>query len=81
MSGIDWVELDNWGQIVGTFHGTHEDLCDHYAGKAHPDGRISTDWDTTVYLRSRVSRERSTVVTMTSPWGRYRYIPKPAWMD
>jgi hypothetical protein len=81
VSGIDWVEIDGWGQVVGAFHGTHEELCSHYSTKSHPDGKISTDWDTTIYLRHPVSRVRSTVVTMTAPWGRYRYIPKPTWME
>lgn len=75
------MEIDGWGQVVGKYHATHEELITSVSARAHPDGKIVTDWDSTIYLRHRVSRERSTVVTMTTPWGRYRFIPKPTWME
>jgi hypothetical protein len=76
----DWVELDGWGQVVGSFHGTHEELCTRISKTTHPDGNIVTDWDTTIYLREPVRRVRCTVVTLHAPWGRYRFIPRPTWM-
>jgi hypothetical protein len=76
----DWLELDGWGQIVARFHGTHDELVARISATTHPDGKVVTVEETNIYLRESVRRIRCTVVTMTAPWGRYRFIPKPTWI-
>jgi hypothetical protein len=79
MEPITWAQLDPYGQVIGTpFTGDVDALVkfarqdvadlakfardDYFRYYDHPTGR-------SIYC---------TMITMTLPWGRYRYIPVDA---
>jgi hypothetical protein len=77
---VDWVELDGWQRETGrTFSGSVAQLADHLRGLVE-NGRVATDVQDITLIRvgdHLAERVRTTVTTFTTPWGKYRWIPRP----
>lgn len=79
---LEWVELDQWGRHSGkSFTGTLDELHTHLTASG-PHCKVTWEGRAQVLL-SRVDthvvvRVPTTLVTLTTPWGKNRWIPRPA---
>jgi hypothetical protein len=76
MESITWAQLDPYGQVIGTpFTGDVEGL-EKFARQEVSDLAKFSREDYFRYYDHPTGRSvYCTVITMTLPWGRYRYIP------
>jgi hypothetical protein len=74
---LEWVQLDGFGRVTDQpFHGTAGELRAHLL-KGLPDGVVQGPRLTDVYIRSLVATVNCPLVTLTTPWGSTRWIPRP----
>ncbi|HEY6798917.1 MAG TPA: hypothetical protein VI248_29910 [Kineosporiaceae bacterium] len=74
---IEWVQLDGFGMITGKpFRGTAAELRAHLLAD-QPDGAVQGPVLTPVYIRSLVAKVPCPLITLTTPWGTTRWIPRP----
>jgi hypothetical protein len=77
---VEWIELDVWARATGnTLAGDATDVTRHLLSLCGPDGRVGHEVKAmVVQLDSHLHEQITTsVVTLTTPWGRYRWIPRP----
>jgi hypothetical protein len=75
---FEWVQLDGFGMATGTpFHGTAAQLRAHLLTN-QPDGTVHGPDLTDVYIRSLVAKVPCPLITLTTPWGTTRWIPRPS---
>jgi hypothetical protein len=74
---IEWVRLDVWGSPTGeTYRGSVEALMVHLRHGLEDVAGYPEVHDSEIYVHP-LGRVVCTVVTVTTPWGSYRWIPKP----
>ncbi len=76
---VEWIELDVWARATGnTLLGDLDEMTRHLANLS-PDGKVDHEVrELVVRLDSHLLEKITTsVVTLTTPWGRYRWIPRP----
>ena len=76
-----WIELDVWARPTGKrFDGTVEQLQAKLQGEVS-DGRFSLEVRHQLLLVAEpdylCERVHTSVLTMSTPWGQYRWIPRP----
>jgi hypothetical protein len=74
---VEWVQLDSFGEVVGRFDGTAEELAAHLLATV-PDVRIGPQQDAEVYVHSLVASITTPMVPARTPWCSQRWIPRPA---
>ena len=79
MERITWAQLDPYGQVMGTPFTGDVDGLQKFAQKDVGDLAVFSRDDLFRYYDHPTGRTvYCTVITMTLPWGRYRYIPVEA---
>jgi hypothetical protein len=73
---MNWVEIDTLGMPGQRFSGSEAALRTHLLGRVGTAGRITSTMEE-VYVAERIAKVRRTVVTLTAPWGRWRYVADP----
>jgi hypothetical protein len=77
MERIEWAQLDVYGQVIGTpYTGDVEGLRTYISNGVQDLATFTRKDDEELYLKGRTIR--CTMLTMTVPWGRYRFIPADA---
>lgn len=76
---LEWIELDGWFRATGQkFVGTAAQLGLHLGGLVRGGKVIHTIEVLPVRLETHLfQRIRTSVTTLYTPWGRYRWIPRP----
>jgi hypothetical protein len=75
MSDLDWVQLDGYGQVIGKFSGSYWDLRSHLEQDVLDVARTTLTDEGSIYLPDFGRTVICPMVTMQTPWGRWRYIP------
>jgi hypothetical protein len=75
----EWVELDEWGRVGGKrFRGTVSALQSHIrTGITDAAVQLPPTVKDVWVSRPLCDTERSTLLEVCSPWGTYRWIPRP----
>jgi hypothetical protein len=79
---VHWLELDKWARETGRcFYGTADELMPHLLEVCN-EPKATVDCVvkdlTLIRVDDYVSESlRTTVVTLKTPWGDYRWIPQP----
>lgn len=77
VDAVEWVQLDRFGMVAGSaFHGTGTALATHLQ-QLVPEGSVAVSSQARVYVRLLVDTVTCPLVTLTTPWGAQRWIPKP----
>lgn len=72
----EWIHLDAYGEVVGRFEGTAEELLAHLLATV-PDVQVAPPRDGEVYVHSLVASISTPVVHARTPWSTQRWIPRP----
>jgi hypothetical protein len=79
---IEWKKLDYVASFNGEFRGTIQDLRAEVLGRGFLGrplddvARVTVDHHRRIYLCDPQELVECTIVTMTTPWGLDRYVPK-----
>ena len=79
---IDWMKLDYVAAFNGTFNGTIRELTADVVGGGslgrplRDAAKVTVEHHRQIYLCDPQELIECTLVTMTTPWGLDRYVPK-----
>jgi hypothetical protein len=79
---IDWMKLDYVAAFNGNFHGTIRQLTADIVGGGflgrplRDAGKVTVEHHKQVYLCDPQELVECTMVTLTTPWGLDRYVPR-----
>lgn len=74
----EWVQLDVYGRVTGpAFHGDFAALRTHLL-RDLPDGTVPEPRTSPVYVRPLAATVTCPLVTLRTPWGSTRWIPRQA---
>ena len=77
---MEWVQLDVYGRESGQFTGEVDELEAHLKSLAPDTGRVSLEVARIAVHTAgsyRTEKLRTSVMTLHTPWGLYRWIPRP----
>jgi hypothetical protein len=72
----EWVQVDSSGMVCGRFSGSLEQLTANLRRQA--SGNLPLVSTGEIYLHNPPRKVRTRLVTLTTPWGQWRWVPVEA---